>query len=271
MAVRFMALRRDDRCAQCEMPIRASTEAWWDPSAREVTCVRCMPATEPPADTTSVPRPDPIEEESAGAAADREAQRNRAHRERRRQHAGTMRPGAWATSQTTTYAQDSVGERRVRAALDSLTDSGAVVLHDRQVPNTRGNIDHVVIAASGVWIIDARNWEGRVQRRWVGRRAGRVLFVDGHNRMDAVDKLAWQIQAVRAALTPIGFADAPVTGVLCFTGATWGLLARPLRFGNAVVTWPAKLVTEISGGPPADSALIDLVAQQLRSKLPAIR
>ena len=144
-----------------------------------------------------------------------------------------MRPGAWATSQTTTYAQDSVGERRVRAALDSLTDSGAVVLHDRQVPNTRGNIDHVVIAASGVWIIDARNWEGRVQRRWVGRRAGRVLFVDGHNRMDAVDKLAWQIQAVRAALTPIGFADAPVTGVLCFTGATWGLLARPLRFGNA--------------------------------------
>jgi hypothetical protein len=169
------------------------------------------------------------------------------------------------------FAKGAAGERRVGAMLDSLTESGAVVLHDRRVPNTRGNIDHLVVAASGVWIVDAKNWEGRVERRWVGRPAQRVLYVNGHNRMKAVENLGWQIEAVRAALTPIGFADAPVTGVLCFTGATWGLLAKPIRFRNALVTWPAKLVAEIADGPPTDPATINLVAQQLSSQLPPVR
>jgi hypothetical protein len=128
-----------------------------------------------------------------------------------------------------------------------------------------------VIANSGVWIVDAKNWEGRIERRRSGWPTERLLYVNGHNRMDAVDNLDWQIQAVRAALTPIGFAEAPVTGVLCFTGATWGLFAKPMRFGSALVTWPAKLVAEIADGPPTDPALINLVAQQLSSQLTAIR
>ena len=70
------------------------------------------------------------------------------------------------------------------------------MLHDRRVPNTRGNIDHLVIAATGVWIVDAKKWEGRVERRWGGRPSQRLLFVNGRNRTAAIEKLGWQIQAV---------------------------------------------------------------------------
>jgi hypothetical protein len=207
----------------------------------------------------------------AGVSADQEARRIQARNERRRRlNSDANRPKDWATRRADNFAKGADGERRVGAILDSLTESGAVVLHDRRVPNTRGNIDHLVIAASGVWIVDAKNWKGRVERRWVGRPPERQLYVDGHNRMVAVENLAWQIEAVRAALTPIGFADTPVTGVLCFTGATWGLFARPLRFSGAVVTWPSKLVDHIADGPPVDPASINLVAQHLSSKLPAL-
>ena len=215
--------------------------------------------------------PTPIDRGVAGVSADREAERIHARTERRRRlDADGQRPNDWAVRRAGNFAKGAEGERRVGAMLDSLTESGAVVLHDRRVPNTRGNIDHVVIASNGVWIVDAKNWEGRVERRWGGPPSKRLLYVNGRNRTDAVDKLGWQIQAVRAALTPIGFGEAPVTGVLCFTGATWGLFAKPLYLGNALVTWPAKLVAEIADGPAPDPATINLVAQQLSSKLPAI-
>ena len=143
--------------------------------------------------------PTPIDPGAAGASADREAERIQARDERRRAHdAGTQRASDWAARRAGNYAKGAEGERCVGAMLDSLTESGAVVLHDRKVPNTRGNIDHVVIAASGVWIVDAKKWEGRVEHRWGGRPAQRLLYVNGRSRMDAIDNLGWQIQAVRA-------------------------------------------------------------------------
>jgi hypothetical protein len=215
--------------------------------------------------------PTPIDPGTAGASANREAERLQARNDRsRRRSDDTQRASEWTARRAGNYAKGAEGERRVGAMLDSLTESGAIVLHDRRVPITRGNIDHLVVAASGVWIVEAKNWEGRVERRR-GVHLSQRLYVDGHNRTDAVDNLGWQIQAVRAALTPIGFAEAPVTGVLCFTGATWGPFARPLRFGGALVTWPDRLIAEIADGPPTDPALINLVAQQLSSQLTAIR
>jgi hypothetical protein len=39
------------------------------------------------------------------------------------------------------------------------------VLHDRRIPRTRANIDHIAVTRSGaVWAIDAKNYRGKVQR-----------------------------------------------------------------------------------------------------------
>jgi hypothetical protein len=40
-----------------------------------------------------------------------------------------------------------------------------VVLHDRRIPGRRSNIDHLVIARSGVWVVDTKRYRGKVERR----------------------------------------------------------------------------------------------------------
>ncbi len=37
------------------------------------------------------------------------------------------------------------------------------MLHDRRIPGSRANIDHIAIATSGVWVIDAKRYKGKVQ------------------------------------------------------------------------------------------------------------
>jgi hypothetical protein len=69
---------------------------------------------------------------------------------------------------TTAWAKGSEGERRLAEHLLRTVGGRAVLLHDRKVPHTRGNIDHIAIAASGVWVIDAKNYNGLVERRDVG-------------------------------------------------------------------------------------------------------
>lgn len=168
-------------------------------------------------------------------------------------------------------AKRADGALRVAGALDTVTANGAVVLHDRDVPNARGNIDHLVIARTGVWIIATKSWEGRVERRTGLRPSQPLLFVKGHDRTGLVEDLDWQIRAVRAAIAPIGFEEAPITGVLCFTGSHRGWFAKPLNVRGVLVTWPDKLAAAIDGAGGTDAATINLVAQQLSSKLPAVR
>jgi hypothetical protein len=55
------------------------------------------------------------------------------------------------------WAKGSKGERQLADRLLREVGDRAVLLHDRKVPRTRGNIDHIAIAASGVWVIDAKD------------------------------------------------------------------------------------------------------------------
>jgi hypothetical protein len=68
----------------------------------------------------------------------------------------------------TAWKKGSVGERKLAASLEENLGTRAILLHDRRVPGTRGNIDHLVIAGSGVWVVDAKNYSGLVQLRDVG-------------------------------------------------------------------------------------------------------
>jgi hypothetical protein len=54
------------------------------------------------------------------------------------------------------------GERRTARQLDRLTDRGWVVFHDLAVPGFRANVDHLAVGPSGVFLIDSKNWRGRL-------------------------------------------------------------------------------------------------------------
>jgi Nuclease-related domain len=72
------------------------------------------------------------------------------------------------------WRRGAAGERRTARLLDPLQWHGWVVLHDLAVPGSRANVDHLVIGPGGVFVIDSKDYRGRLQldgsgRLWHGR------------------------------------------------------------------------------------------------------
>ena len=176
---------------------------------------------------------------------------------------------------STERAARAVGERRLARRLDMEVDEDAAVLHNRKVPGTRGKAHHIVIAPTGIWLIDAKHFTGRVRRRNVGGwiSSGERLFIGNHNRTKLVEAMAWQVVAVRAQLDPVGLGEVPVRPALCLTASQWGRFARPFHVDGVLVTWPAALVSAIShddGVRMLDEATVELLAHHLGSSLPVV-
>src|SRR5215217_3006119 len=115
--------------------------------------------------------PDPeLDTGTAGASARREHDRRRANRERRvrekHPHIGgallALRDGP---THETVWARGAAGEERVAAYLAKHLNDDVVVLHDRRIPGRRANIDHIAVAPSGVWVVDAKRYKGKVAVR----------------------------------------------------------------------------------------------------------
>ena len=72
------------------------------------------------------------------------------------------------------WRQGASGERRTARLLAPLERQGWAVLHDLAVPGSRANIDHLAIGPGGVFVIDSKQYRGRLQldssgRLWHGR------------------------------------------------------------------------------------------------------
>lgn len=295
-----MRIRRADRCAACGAEVAAGTDAWWDAAARSITCLACAGTTTVRQEPIASPRPDEPaavvpggEAEAAGASARQEYER-RSARHRAKQEAAVADDLAWrqaaiarrpvlgriATSvtrrptvapegQTTTaWKVGAEGEERVAEVLTAV--AGVEVLHDRRVPRSRANIDHVVVGPSGVVVIDAKKYAAgsAVEVRDVGGllRTDRRLYVGGRDRTKLVDAVRGQVEVVRAALGP-DLAHVPVRGALCFVGASWGWRMRTKTVGGVTAVWPKGLPDLVAGvGPYGDE--VGRIAAQLRRALP---
>jgi hypothetical protein len=72
------------------------------------------------------------------------------------------------------WRRGAAGEQRTARLLSPLERQGWVLLHDLAVPGSRANIDHLVIGPGGVFVIDSKQYRGRLQfdgsgRLWHGR------------------------------------------------------------------------------------------------------
>jgi hypothetical protein len=72
------------------------------------------------------------------------------------------------------WRRGAVGERRTARLLGHLERHGWAVLHDLAVPGSQANLDHLVIGPGGVFVIDSKQYRGRLQldptgRLWHGR------------------------------------------------------------------------------------------------------
>jgi Nuclease-related domain len=72
------------------------------------------------------------------------------------------------------WRRGAAGERRTARLLAPLERYGWAVLHDLAIPGSRANLDHLVIGPGGVFVIDSKQYRGRLQldpsgRLWHGR------------------------------------------------------------------------------------------------------
>jgi hypothetical protein len=61
------------------------------------------------------------------------------------------------------WRRGAAGERRTARLLSQLERHGWVVLHDLAVPGSRANLDHLAIGPGGVFVIDSKQYRGRLQ------------------------------------------------------------------------------------------------------------
>lgn len=206
----------------------------------------------------------------AGGSARREYERRRARDEARiRERWGRFGGIAVALSDekpsTTAWRTGAAGEARVGALLDGIASPAVRVLHDRRVPGTRWNLDHLVVTPGGVWVVDTKRYKGRLELRTEGglfRARRNHLFVGGRNKTNLVEGMRWQIDAVEAAA-----GTAQVFGTLCFVEAEWPLFAKPFWMDDVFVTWSKKLVDTIKSTPGETD--VESTAASLARRFPA--
>lgn len=241
--MRKLELRRADRCAYCAANLDVGTTAYWDATKRTVTCAPCFDGrpTRPRTVNTLQTPPAVPPAPAAGASAQREYEHRSQRREERVRAAHPKLGGLLLAlfnepATTQVWAQGANGERAVAAKLAELEGEHVSALHDRSMLDARGrraraNIDHIAVAATGVWVIDAKAYRGVLQvRRSGGLLTPRVekLYIAGRDQTSLLDGLARQVDAVSAQLAAVG-ASVPVRGVLCFVATELPWFGETIR------------------------------------------
>lgn len=137
----------------------------------------------------------------------------------------------------------AVGETIERAA--ARVDDA--VLHNRRLPGG-GDIDHIAIVPSGIYVIDAKAVSGRIEirTRWFKPP---LLFIARHDHTRFLDGLDRQLQAVRDVLATTDSGAIPIRGALCFTKADLPLHRTREMRGHLLLYRPALAKKLAASGP----------------------
>jgi hypothetical protein len=268
VAGRKLKLRREDACTCCRADLGAGTHAWWDTDTRTVTCTGCWGG----ANSSPAPAAAPPELGQPGASLLREHERRKRNRENRTREAhpyigGLLLALGGAPQHESAFEQGALAERAVADSLATRTDSGRVItLHNRQMPGGHGDIDHVAVAPTGVWVIDTKDWQGKVEIKSPLFGAPRLL-IRGRECAKLIDGLERQIDAVRAALDRGGDRQIPLQGALCFTKADLPFL-QTQTFRGHLLLYRKALVKRLNADGPLSPAAINQIARELATGLP---
>ncbi|MFI4977383.1 MAG: nuclease-related domain-containing protein [Solirubrobacterales bacterium] len=199
----------------------------------------------------------------AGSSACRKADRLRQERERRKSERSPL-GRAWAgvfpsvedrkrLADERHWRTGAEGEQNL-AALLAKRCPDVPMLHDRAVPRSRANIDHIAITLSGVYVIDCKRYKGKIEvaSPLFGKPK---LKIAGRDRTKLIDGLDKQVAHVKAALADIP-EDVPIHGCLCFV-APEGFLAdvglpvlRTLKINGYRLYYPKRLAKRLNQDGP---------------------
>jgi len=266
-----MRLRYSGTCRICGLELPAKTEAVYERSTKTVRCLAHesadeAPAGESPSDVVVV---DPG---SPGASARREFERRAAKREERVRAKHPKLGGlilALSEDPQSTRAWDTgaLGEERLGSRLNELASDSLRVLHDRRIPGTRANIDHIAVTPTGIYVIDAKKYKGRPQLRVEGgilRPRVEKLLVGTRDCTKLVDGVLKQVDVVRGIVG----VDHPIHGVLCFVEADWPLIGGAFTVRGVEVLWPKRLYPKLQADGPLTPESVAELHERLATSLP---
>lgn len=273
-----MSLRYRGTCVSCGQEIPQGVKAIYNSVAKNVRHLDCS---------------ETIDRGVAGGSARREYERRlaraAAHHEARvaetKANIKTVFGEGWLAKVATLIAVDSTpprtrqstrawatgatGEERVGARLDALAEIGAITLHDRRIPRSRANIDHLVVTPWGVWVVDTKHYRGKkvdfdVVGSFFGIGGRKRLLVGGRDRTQLVEGVEWQVSKVKGAISN----NIDVRGCLCFVDSEWPLFLADFSVRDTYICWPKKLVQVLLRH---EQPILDpeAVAQQLARAFPA--
>lgn len=262
-------VKRDGVCSRCGTLLRVGDPAVYERRTHSIRCVECPTPSAPEA-------PEPTTDSGvAGGSARREYERRKANRETRvKGRFGRLGGIALALTDdpqsTRAWATGARGEEKLAAALDGIP--GLRVLHDRRVPRSPANIDHIVIAPAGAFVVDAKNLRGRIEIRNRGGlfRTDHRLYVGRRDCSALVTGLGWQVDAVTAALAAAGVDPLPrVTPVLCFIDGEWPLFGAPDEYAGVRLAGTGSIRKLVATPDVLDPPSIERLTRVLAAALPA--
>jgi hypothetical protein len=106
------------------------------------------------------------------------------------------------------WRQGAAGGRRTARLLAPLERQGWAILHDLALPGSRANLAHLVIGPGGVFVIDSKQYRGRLQLDAVGK-----LWHGRHPLAPALRAVSWEADQAARVLPDPGVAVVPIVVV----------------------------------------------------------
>jgi hypothetical protein len=261
-------VKYDGLCSRCGTSLRIGDPAVYERRTRSIRCIEC-----PNPSAAETPEPT-IDSGVAGTSARREYERRKANRETRimgkfGRFGGVVLALTDDPQSTRAWATGARGEQKFAKALERI--DGLRMLHDRRVPHSPANIDHILIAPAGVFVVDAKNYRGTIAIRNRGSffRPDRRLYVGGRDCSALATGLGWQVEAVTGALTAAGVDPLPVvTPVICFVDGEWPLFSAPDEYAGVRLEGTGSMRKLVSAPTVLDPSSIERVARLLSVELP---
>jgi hypothetical protein len=95
---------------------------------------------------------------------------------------------------TEAWGKGAEGERLTAKALDPLKTDGHILLNDLRIPGKRSNVDHILIGPTGVYVIESKNYSGKV------RITRRTVTLNGRHRDRDIREVLREAELVETVL-----------------------------------------------------------------------
>lgn len=160
------------------------------------------------------------------------------------------------------WLKGATGEYLTGVRLHRELNEGIIVLSDRCVPGVVSNVDHIVIAPSGVWVVETKNWLGKIRYRDSTFAGTKRLMVGEYDRTPKVDAMFALILPVAQVVAD---KSVDVNGVMILIEGNWGFGSKFKKYVHKeiLITDIPEAIRRINQPGPLSAERIAQIAKAL--------